>query len=98
MTAGGEQFDYVIVGAGSAGCVVANRLSADPSCRVLLLEAGRDERRKETWIPAAWPKLFKSDCDSAYGTDPSAAHARGGRDDRREGIGAGTGGGARARH
>jgi choline dehydrogenase-like flavoprotein len=41
--------------------VLANRLSADLRNRVLLLEAGRDDRRKEVSILAAWPKLFKSD-------------------------------------
>ncbi len=66
-------FDYVIVGAGSAGCVLANRLSEDPHTRVLLLEAGGADRQREIHIPAAFPKLFKSSCDWAYFTEEQPA-------------------------
>ena len=50
-----KEFDYVIVGGGSAGCVLANRLSADPDCRVLVLEAGPMDRSIYTLkMPAAF--------------------------------------------
>ena len=65
-------YDYIIVGAGSAGCVLANRLSEDPSVKVLLLEAGGPDARKEIHIPVAFSKLFKSACDWAYYTEPEA--------------------------
>jgi choline dehydrogenase-like flavoprotein len=63
-------YDYIIVGAGSAGCVLASRLSEDPDVRVLLLEAGGPDTKQEIHIPAAFSKLFKSECDWAYDTEP----------------------------
>jgi len=63
-------FDYIVVGAGSAGCVLASRLTEDPKTTVLLLEAGGEDRRKEIHIPAAFSKLFKTECDWAYYTEP----------------------------
>ncbi|AKJ06103.1 choline dehydrogenase [Archangium gephyra] len=62
--------DYVIVGAGSAGCVLAARLSEDPSTRVLLLEAGGGDDRREIHIPAAFGKLFQTEVDWNYRTEP----------------------------
>jgi 4-pyridoxate dehydrogenase len=53
-----QTYDYVIVGAGSAGCVLANRLSADPKCSVLLLEAGEWDTDPMIHIPLGWGKIL----------------------------------------
>jgi choline dehydrogenase len=63
-------YDYIIIGAGSAGCVIANRLTEDPNVSVLLLEAGGPDDKQEIHIPAAFSKLFKTPYDWAYETEP----------------------------
>ncbi|HVG50058.1 MAG TPA: GMC family oxidoreductase N-terminal domain-containing protein, partial [Xanthobacteraceae bacterium] len=55
----GEAYDYIIVGAGSASCVLANRLSANPNIRVCLIEAGPPDRHPFIHVPLGVMALFK---------------------------------------
>ncbi len=66
-------YDYVIVGAGSAGCVLANRLSADPNVRVLVLEAGGSDRKINVRIPVGFAKQFRTDLDWNYTAEPESS-------------------------
>lgn len=72
MAAGdAEKFDYIVVGAGSAGCVLANRLSADPSKRVLLLEAGGKDWYPWIHVPVGYFKTLHNPLtDWSYRTEP----------------------------
>ncbi|MFG2791015.1 GMC family oxidoreductase [Streptomyces sp. NPDC048419] len=63
-------YDYVIVGAGSAGCVLAGRLSQDPGVLVAVIEAGGPDTSPDIHVPAAFPQLFKSDLDWDLDTEP----------------------------
>jgi choline dehydrogenase len=64
--------DVVVVGAGTAGCVLASRLSEDPDLSVLLIEAGPRSRKLEIKIPAAFSKLYRSEVDWGDSTVPQA--------------------------
>ena len=64
------EFDYVVVGAGTAGCVVAARLTEDPDVRVLLLESGPADKHPLIPVPTAWLGLFGTEVDYAYRTTP----------------------------
>lgn len=67
-----KNYDYIIVGAGASGCVLANRLSKDPSNEVLLLEAGGSDRGMLTSIPAGFGKLMGTKVNWVYDTAPQA--------------------------
>lgn len=64
------QRDYVVIGTGSAGAVVINRLTADPANEVVALEAGPGDTNRFIGIPAAFSKLFRSEVDWDYLTEP----------------------------
>jgi choline dehydrogenase len=63
-------YDYIVIGAGSAGCVVANRLTEDSDTTVLLLEAGNPDTKPEIQIPSECLSLLGSEVDWAYFSEP----------------------------
>lgn len=71
-----KAFDYVVIGGGTAGCVVAARLSEDPGISVLLLEAGGDERHPDSEAPSRWASLLGTEADWGFETVPQPATGR----------------------
>lgn len=65
--------DLVIVGAGTAGCVLAERLSASGQLRILVVEAGGEPRSPFVKVPAGFPKLFRTPLDWAFQTEAQAS-------------------------
>ena len=66
-----EHWDYIVIGGGSAGCVIASRLSENADTRVLLLDAGRDDKHLYTRVPAGQMAVFpRPDMNWLYMAEP----------------------------
>ncbi len=65
-----ESYDFVIIGAGSAGCVLAERLSRNPALKVLVLEAGGSGAHPDVFVPSRWRNLLNTEMDWRYQTVP----------------------------
>ncbi len=70
-----NSYDFIVVGAGSAGCALANRLSSDPSASVLLLEAGGPDDREAIRVPRQYFSLWGTDVDWGYVSTPQPGTA-----------------------
>jgi choline dehydrogenase len=68
-----RDFDYIIIGAGSAGCVLAARLTEDPDVTVALVEAGDHDNAPEVDVPLLFPQLFKTQADWDFTSEPEPA-------------------------
>jgi len=72
----GQEFDFIIVGGGSSGCVLANRLSENPDMRVLLLEAGGKDSHPYIHMPVGFSKMTAGPHTWGFNTVPQK-HANG---------------------
>jgi choline dehydrogenase len=87
MSTTSHSYDFIVVGAGTAGCVIASRLTADPSARVLLLEAGSATPPPASAHPPMWPTMIGSSADWGESTTVQAATGSAVRLVRGRGIG-----------